>query len=53
MYIRLGEVQCAIGYSENSGLSSVFLGMFKHDFHSVSLHTGVGVAMSVGIVNAV
>ena len=48
-----GEVQCAIGYCENSGLSNNFLGMFKHDFHSVSFHTGVGVAMSIGIVKAV
>ena len=46
-----GEVKCAIGYCENSGLSNNFLGMFKHDFHSVSLHTGV--AMSIGIVKAV
>ena len=38
-----GEVQCAIGYCENSGLSNNFLGMFKHDFHSVSLRTGESV----------
>ena len=43
-----GKVQCAIGYCENSGLSNNFLGMFKHDFHSVYLHTGV--AMSISIV---
>ena len=42
-----GKLQCALGYCENSGLSNNFLGMFKHDFHSVSLHTGVAISINI------